>query len=84
MNTYYLKKFMKEARKRYAVQSCGNVYIVINRQSGCLYRAYETLKSAIDYMRETRRRCILGLVIEERHKRALQLNSKINKQLAKY
>lgn len=83
MNTYYLKKFRNEAWKKYAVQKQGNVYGVINRQSGFLYQAYETLESAIDYMHETRRGCILGLVREERNKRALQLNSKINKQLAK-
>lgn len=82
MNTYYLKKFRKEAWEKYAVQKHYGDYVVVYRFSGLYYSFHQTLDKAIEDLKTIRKRFILGLVKKERELRSKKV-TKLNKQLAK-
>ena len=83
MNTYYLKKFRKDAWKKYAVQKhyYGD-YVVVYRFSGIYYSFHETLGEAIKCLHKTRKKFILDLVEKEREWRSKKV-IELNKRLAK-
>lgn len=82
MNTYYLKKFRKEAWKKYAVQKhYDGDYVVVYRFTGIYYSFHQTLDKAIEGLYKRRKEFILDLVEKEREWRSREVN-KLNKRLA--
>ena len=83
MNTYYLKKFRKEAYNMFGITKYNEHYLVIYRRSEVWSSKHFNIESAIKSLYKTRRRYILELLEDERQKRDMYKDKELNKQLAK-
>lgn len=80
MNTYYLKKFRKEAWEEYGIIKDNGRYVVQYRRSGvwCFRGIHVSLETALEYLHERRNEYILELVKSHRGS-----DDKENKELSK-
>ena len=83
MNTYYLKKFRKEAQKKFKVRYTSSAphYEVCGGTIASVW--YPTLEQALEKLKQRRRIFILCEVDNYRYLKARKEYRKINKQLAK-
>lgn len=83
MNTYYLKKFRKEAQKKFRVK-CVHLsphYDVYGKE--IITEWYPTLEQALERLKQRRRAFILSEVEAYKYLKARKKYRKINKQLEK-
>lgn len=83
MNTYYLKKFRKEAQKKCRVRYTSSAphYEVYGGIITSVW--YPTLEQALEKLKQRRRSFILSEVDNYRYFKARKKYRKLNKQLAK-
>lgn len=76
MNTYYLKKLRRKARKKYRIQYYPGGYSVEYREPVYMWvcdRCFTQLKDAIRYCNKERREYTLWLLYEKRNKELAKL-----------
>lgn len=93
MNTYYLKKFRKEAYKLYGImyfintqgQEVWNIGMryELKPNYGCFASHYYNKEAALKALKRARRSYILHSIMELRNNRRKKEHRKLNKQLAK-
>lgn len=83
MNTYYLKKFSKEAQKKFRVKyvHLSPNYEVYGKE--IITEWYPTLEQALERLKQRRRAFILSEVETHKYLKARIKYRKLNKQLAK-
>jgi hypothetical protein len=76
MNTYYLRKFRKKAKRKYRVQRYRGGYVVEYREPVYMWvfdRCFTHLENAIRYCNKERREYTLWLVYEKRNRELAKL-----------